>query len=295
MTEILGIVGSARPWGNSELLVRQTLRGARAEGAVVQMVRLTGLRIEPCTGCLRCVIRGRPCHLDDDMPWLIQLLQGADGLVLAVPTYFLGAAAAIKLVLDRLMMVAGCVDEPLPPRRPAVTIATAGLEGWRGVALPFLNALAASFGYRPIESLVAVAPGPGEILLDEELMARILTAGHRLGRGELEPNSPPPNVCPICYGDSFVLEGTRATCPICACEAKVEHTGVGLRLRFEPPSDDDQRWTPEGMRKHMVDWVMATGPRFLTRYPEIRARRKPYRQMGVEWLCPPSAERGDRP
>ena len=48
MTNILGIVGSARPWGNSELLVRQALRGAAAEGAVAQMVRLTSLHIDPC-------------------------------------------------------------------------------------------------------------------------------------------------------------------------------------------------------------------------------------------------------
>ncbi len=295
MTDILGIVGSARPWGNSELLVRQALRGAQAEGAEVQMVRLTGLSIEPCTGCLRCVIRGRPCQLDDDMSWLIQLLQEADGLVLAAPTYFLGPAAAIKLVLDRLLMVAGRVDEPFPPPRPVVTIATAGLEGWRGVALPYLNALAASFGYRPIESLVAVAPGPGEVLLDEALMARVLTAGHCLGRGELEANPTPSNVCPICYCDSFVLEGERATCPICACEATVEQEGEELKLRFDLAFDGHQRWTPEGLRKHMVEWVMATGPRFVTRYPEIKACRRPFRQMEVAWLCPPSAKHRNRP
>jgi multimeric flavodoxin WrbA len=294
MTNILGIVGSARPWGNSELLVRQALRGAAAEGAGIQMVRLTSLHIEQCTGCLRCVVGGKPCRHDDDMVWLIQHLQEADGLVLAAPTYFLGPAAAIKLVLDRLLMVAGRAEEPFPPPRPAVTIATAGLKGWRGVALPYLNALAAAFGYRPIESLVAVAPGPGEVLLDEELMSRVLAAGHRLGRGELEAVPPPSNVCPICYCDSFVLEGERATCPICAHVATVERVGEGLELRFGPAGNADHRWTPEGLRKHMVEWVMATGPRFMALRREIKSRRKPYRQLEVAWLCPPSVELGDR-
>jgi NAD(P)H-dependent FMN reductase len=292
MTGILGLVGSARPWGNSELLVRQALQGAQAEGAAIQMVRLTGLHIEPCTGCLRCVIGGKRCRLNDDMPWLVQLLLEADGLVLVAPTYFLGPAATIKLVLDRLLMVLGRVNDPFPPTRPAVTVATAGLEGWRGVALPYLNALSAAFGYRPIESLVAVAPGPGEVLLDEALMSRLLKAGQRLGRGDLEASSPPSNACPICYCDSFVLEGERATCPICACEATVEPGSSGLELRFEMASGSSKRWTPEGLRKHMVDWVMATGPRFMARRPEIRARRRPYRQMDVAWLCPPSAEDG---
>ena len=294
MTNILGIVGSARPWGNSEILVRQALQGAAAEGAAAQMVRLTSLHIDPCTGCLRCVIGGKPCRQDDDMVWLIQRLQEADGLVLAAPTYFLGPAAAIKLVLDRLLMVAGRVDEPFPPPRPAVTVATAGLKGWRGVALPYLNALAAAFGYRPIESLVAVAPGPGEVLLDEKLMPRVLAAGHRLGRGELVAAAAPSNVCPICYCDSFVLDGERATCPICASEATVERSGEGLRLRFGLAGDADHRWTPEGLRKHMVEWVMATGPRFMARRQEIKALRKPYRQMEVAWMCPPSIERDQR-
>ena len=61
MVSVLGVVGSARPWGNSELLVRQVRRGAQAEGAEVEMVRLAALRIDPCTGCMRCVIGGERC------------------------------------------------------------------------------------------------------------------------------------------------------------------------------------------------------------------------------------------
>jgi multimeric flavodoxin WrbA len=286
MSNVLGLVGSARPWGNSELLVRQVLRGAQAEGAVVKMVRLADLSLRSCTGCIRCVIDVKPCPLDDDMAWLVETMQAADELVLAAPTYFLGPAAVIKLVIDRLLMVAGRVNEALPPSRPAVTIATAGLEGWRGVTLPYLNALVAAFGYRPIESLIAAAPGPGEVLLDDELMDRALAVGHRLGRGEMDPAPTPPNVCPICYCDAFVLSSDRATCPICGEEATIEKDTDGLHLRFSPVAGDDRRWTPEGLRRHMIEWVMASGPRFLAQRAEIKARRVPFREMEVEWLCP---------
>jgi hypothetical protein len=287
MARILGIVGSARPWGNSELLVRQVLRGAQAEGAAAQIIRLTSLHLEPCTGCLRCVIGAKPCRLNDDMSWLVERLQTADGLVLAAPTYFLGPAAVIKLVLDRLLMVAGRVDDSLPPPRPAITMATAGLQDWRGVALPYLNALVAAFGYRPIESLTAIAPGPGEVLLDEALMAQVLAAGRRLGRGELEPAPVPPNTCPVCHCDSFLLDGDRAICPICSREATIERDAGGVRLRFAPMAGTNHRWTPEGLRKHMVEWVIATGPRFLAHRSAIRERREPYRQIELDWLCPP--------
>ncbi len=288
MVNILGIVGSARRWGNSEILVRQALRGAAAEGARGRLLRLTDLHLEPCTGCLRCAIGGRPCPLDDDMAWLIETVQAADGLILAAPTYFLGPAAVVKLALDRLLMVAGRVEETLPPPRPALTIATAGLEGWRGVTLPYFNALVAALGYRPIESLTAVAPGPGEVLLDETLMDRVFAAGRRLGRGELDPAPAPVNVCPVCRCEAFFLDGERAVCPICARQATVEWGEEGVRLRFDPAEADDHRWTPARLREHMIGWVQATGPRFLARRGEIKERRRPYRRMDVEWMQPPS-------
>ena len=292
MAHLLGIVGSSRRWGNSELLVRQALLGAQDEGATCQLLRLTDLHLESCTGCLRCAIGGKPCRLQDDMAWLVDRIQQADGLVLAAPTYFLGPAAVIKLVLDRLLMVTSRVDKALPPTRPALTIATAGLEDWRGVTLPYLNALVAAFGYRPIASMTAVAPGPGEVLLDDALMDRVFVAGRRLGRGELEPEPAPPNVCPVCSCDSFLLSAGRAVCPICGREASVESEGENLVLHFDPVSGDDHRWTPEGLRKHMVEWVMATGPRFMAHRSEIKALRQPYRQTDVDWVCPPDPENG---
>jgi hypothetical protein len=238
---------------------------------------------------MRCVIGGKPCPLEDDMAWLVETVQAADGLVLAAPTYFLGPAAVVKLVLDRLLMVTGQVAGTLPPVRPALTFATAGLRDWRGVTLPYLNALVAAFGFRTIASITAVAPGPGEVLLDESLMVQALNAGHRLGRGDLSAEPPASNVCPVCRCDAFLLNGVRAICPICGQEALVGHDGESVHLRFEPPTDKPHRWTPEALRTHMIDWVMATGPRFLAHRHEIKTRRRRYRDMEVNWLCPPSS------
>jgi multimeric flavodoxin WrbA len=294
MADILGIVGSARPWGNSELMVRQVLRGAQAEGGSPQMIRLTDLRLMPCTGCMRCAIARKPCRLRDDMAWLVDAVQAADALVLAAPTYFLGPAAVVKLVLDRLLMVTSQVEENRPPLRPAVTVTAAGLEDWRGVSLPFLNALAAAFGFRPIESLTAVAPGPGEVLLDEQLMARALAAGQRLERGELDPAPAPAGVCPVCRCESFILQGDQAICPICDRRATIRKEAGTIRLHFDSDDATNHRWTPDRLRKHMDEWVRATGPRFLARRGEIKSRRKPYRALNVGWLCPPVAETSSR-
>ncbi|MGC9336158.1 MAG: flavodoxin family protein [Anaerolineae bacterium] len=287
MSSVLGIVGSARRWGNSELLVRQALVGAQLEGAATSLLRLTALHLEPCTGCLRCVIGGESCPQDDDMAWLIDTIEAADAIVLAAPTYFLGPAAVVKLVLDRLLMVTGRLDQDLPLPRPAMTMATAGLEGWRGMGLPYLNGLLAAFGYQPIESLTAIAAGPGEVLLDTTLMQKVEAAGRRLALGQLAPAAPAANACPTCHSNAFAIRHDQVVCPICGRVASLRMGEAGIELSFEADDGSEARWTPEGLRKHMVDWVIATGPRFLSLRHEIKDRRRPFRQMKTEWLCPP--------
>ena len=106
----------------------------------------------------------------------------------------------------------------------------------------------------------------------------------------------PSNLCPVCHCDSFVLNGDRATCPICGRQATVEKAEDGLRLCFEAAAtagrveETPHRWTPQGMRAHMIDWVMTTGPRFLAHRREIKARRKPFGEIDVDWLHPPPSE-----
>ena len=232
---------------------------------------------------------GKPCPINDDMAWLVDTVQAAEALVLAAPTYFLGPAAVVKLVLDRLLMVSAGMDSQAAPIRPAVTIITAGLADWRGVSLPYLNALVATFGFRPIESLNAIAPGPGEVLLDQSLMARALAAGERLGRGELDPAPAPDGVCPFCRCDSFILKENRAVCPICGQQAVLRQRDDGaIILHFDPADATEHRWTPEALQEHMESWVRATGPRFMAQRSEIKSRRQSYRVMEVSWLCPPS-------
>ena len=252
------------------------------------MLRLTDLHLESCTGCLRCVIGGKPCRLDDDMAWLVDAIQEADGLVLAAPTYFLGPAAVIKLVLDRLLMVPGHVDDALPPLRAGHHHRHCRLGGWRGVTLPYLNALVAAFGYQPIDSLTAIAPGPGEVLLDEDLMDRVLSwQASAWAAANWSPPRRRPTSVPSATAIPSCSTATVPPAPSAAGRPPSSSMGMGCSSALTRQPAHDHRWTPEGLRKHMVDWVMATGPRFMASRSEIKARRQPYRQMDVDWLCPP--------
>jgi uncharacterized Zn finger protein (UPF0148 family) len=56
-----------------------------------------------------------------------------------------------------------------------------GNAGWRGVAEPFVNLAASLLGFDVIESLAAVAEGPGELLQDARIMERLEASGLALG------------------------------------------------------------------------------------------------------------------
>jgi len=98
---ILGIVGSRRKMGNTEILVKETLLGARDEGADVALVGLTDLCLEECNGCMACVMRDARCGLKDDFYFLMEQMEGAEGMVLGAPTYIYAPAGIIKVLLDR--------------------------------------------------------------------------------------------------------------------------------------------------------------------------------------------------
>jgi len=103
MTEtqkILGIVGSPRRNGNTEVLVDEVLKGAEEAGAQVEKVILNELDIRPCQACNNCYKTGKCTH-DDDMTELFDKMEKADAWVLGTPVYWFGPTAQFKVFIDR--------------------------------------------------------------------------------------------------------------------------------------------------------------------------------------------------
>jgi len=298
MAKTLALVGSARKWGNSEVLAREALLGAQEAGASIALVRLPELHIEPCDGCLKCVLSGGTCPLDDDMAWLLEQAQASDALLLAAPTYFLGPTATVTLLIDRLLMRAttlaaqaaedkpGEGSEPSPGwRKVGAAIAVCGQQDWRGMTLPYLVSLVQGLGFSPLDGFYAYAPGPGEVLLDEALMARVHHLGRRLAHGQAESRPPEEeNVCPTCRSDAFVLRGDVAICPICGREAWIAMPDGHVRLAFA--ADEGGRWTEQGLVEFLNDWVIPSAGRFLEHRHEVKARRQRLEAMPIPWLRP---------
>lgn len=98
--KVLGIAGSPRRGGNTDLLLAEVMKGAVSQGAEVKTVILNNLKITPCQHCDACLATGR-CRIDDDMQMIYRELEEANRVVLASPIQFMGPTAQMKLMIDR--------------------------------------------------------------------------------------------------------------------------------------------------------------------------------------------------
>jgi len=98
--KILGIYGSPRKGGNTDILLDQALQGAAEAGAKVSTIRCCDLNISGCRECGGCNQAGK-CAQDDDMRWVYPMLQESDVIILASPIFFYSITSQAKALIDR--------------------------------------------------------------------------------------------------------------------------------------------------------------------------------------------------
>lgn len=112
MASYLGISGSPRKGGNTDVLVQTALRTLAEVGAETTFIRLADEDINPCKGCLSCKKEG-VCVQKDGMQKIYELLNKARGIVVGSPVYFATVSAQTKCFVDRLIAL---IDEEFQPR-----------------------------------------------------------------------------------------------------------------------------------------------------------------------------------
>lgn len=98
--KVLGIMGSPRVGGNSDILLDDALSGAGQAGAAVEKIILDRMKIFGCKDCKKCNETGL-CVLKDDMPVIHTKIVEADAIIHSVPVYFWSMTAQMKAYLDR--------------------------------------------------------------------------------------------------------------------------------------------------------------------------------------------------
>jgi multimeric flavodoxin WrbA len=97
---VLGLYGSPRKAGNSDLLLDKVLEGAQAAGARIEKIYIRDLEISGCRECGGCDETGK-CVILDAMENVYPLLWEADIVFLSSPIFFYGISAQAKALVDR--------------------------------------------------------------------------------------------------------------------------------------------------------------------------------------------------
>ncbi len=135
--KVVGIVGSPRKNGNTEIITDHALNAIAEEGLDTELIRLAGRDIRPCTGCLACK-QDETCTVKDDLLPLYLKMKEADAILLATPVYFSGPTGLVRSFMERTGHIAktqnqfkGKVGGPLVvARRAGHNFVHAELQLW---------------------------------------------------------------------------------------------------------------------------------------------------------------------
>ena len=101
--KILGISGSPRKDGNTNLLVKEALKVCAEKGAKTDFIGLAGKNIKFCDNCDACAGGKMPCPKEDDVQMILDAMEQADALIIGSPTYFGSVSGQLKTLFDRTM------------------------------------------------------------------------------------------------------------------------------------------------------------------------------------------------
>jgi multimeric flavodoxin WrbA len=105
--KVVAFNGSARKNGNTALLLNTVLAEIAAEGIDTGIFHLAGQPIQGCIACFQCFKnKDRRCAVTKDVVnECLELMAGADGILLGSPTYFADVSAGMKALIERTGMV----------------------------------------------------------------------------------------------------------------------------------------------------------------------------------------------
>jgi multimeric flavodoxin WrbA len=281
---LLGIAASPRKYGNSELFIKEVYLQLSGSWEL-KLIRLPEMAIRPCKACYRCLFVEEKCPQNDDFALVLEALSQADALVVAAPTYLLGANASLKRFLDRGLSFYAHLDRLWG--KPAVGVAIAGIEGMEGCTK--LN----------VESFIRLTMGdlrgsavvygalPGEIFLKQggKETARRLAKALTEGKENVNPLTP---TCPLCGGDTFrFLPDGQVRCMLCSNSGAYVWQEGRLQMAMKPA--EHALFLSYGEARRHADWLRGMKEQFLSRRKELKEITLNYTKIGT-WITPKSKE-----
>ena len=123
--KVVAFNGSPREGGNTSALLEIVLEELKRNGIDTELYQLGGRAIHGCRACYACVEnKDRRCAVKDDvLNDCIELMDGADGIIIGSPTYFSNVTAEVKALIDRAGLVAKANGDMLRSKAGAAVVA----------------------------------------------------------------------------------------------------------------------------------------------------------------------------
>jgi multimeric flavodoxin WrbA len=278
MKKILGIIGSPRKLGNSEIVIKE-ISANLTEPHELKLIRLTDFNILPCRGCYQCLFGKGDCVLNDDFERVLQAIVDADALIVAAPAYFLGPNSSLKRLLDRGLAFYAHIEKNWD--KPAVGVGIAGIEGKEGYTLLGVESFLKLIGAEIKQCIMVYGALPGEIFYNEKNREKAAELAESLFRPVPEKQAPS---CPLCGGATFRFLGdNRVRCMLCSNTGTIQLADNAPVFSIE--KDDHAMLLSKADAIAHRQWLQGMKKRFLEEKSRLKEITLPYREKG-EWITP---------
>ena len=177
---ILGISGTPRKGGNSEILLNAALEPFIEAEWEITKILLSEKRIEPCIGCDSCVEKN-VCYINDDMNEIYNAYENCDAIIISAPAYWRNVPAQLKAVIDRTY---GSKNGTLKGKLGGAIAVGRGQGGGQAIVINIIYNFYLSAGALCVPSetngVTAVADKPGDILSQPHRLEQARVLGRNI-------------------------------------------------------------------------------------------------------------------
>ena len=321
--KLLGL-SCGKKMGNSEILLREALMAAEGlPGTEVELVRLQDLSIQPCTGCLGCLVdmmKGGAGHCfqhkKDDFAFLEDRIYECDAIIISTPVYIMTPTGYFRLMCDRFgpshdvtlaeasrAMNGGKseYDDRIFKPRIAGFIAVGGApaDNWTSMALPLMHLFTFPLNIQVVDQMQVLGAGnPGQVLFREAALEGAAKLGRNLGYatglpvGTAEWMGDDKGTCPVCHSGLLVVgKSSTVECAICGIHGTLKEENGRIDVTFLPEEQEKSRLKLEGKRIHGRE-IQEVTEQFFAAKDQIPARMKKYRSHDLKIAQPAKRQAG---
>jgi len=178
---ILGISGTPRRGGNSEILLNAALEPFVNAGWRTTRILLSEAKIEPCIGCETCA-ETKTCFIKDDMHEVYNAFEACDAIIIAAPSYWRNVPAQLKALFDRTF---AAKNGPLKGKLGgAIAVGRATAGGGQSKVLDVIHNFYLSAGALcvpgELNGVTASADKPGDILAQPRRLEQAKALGQNI-------------------------------------------------------------------------------------------------------------------